>query len=1254
LHEFPGRFSACSASLRYLITRKHDDAMLFAWDVATARLIHEIDTRKEFIDPLVFLPDGTHLLIGGARRLRLIDLESGTETLDLAEHRPIGRVAHESFSADGKTLCTTDQDFVHVWDVPGRRLVVRFAAAGNSFLSPDGRYLATEVEPPVLTDDSEGSVVVTDARTGSFIRRFRGGVPKFTPDSRSLATTSRHGVVLLWDLASGGLFRELPQQEFFRAVGLFSPAGDKLVRFRRGDLGELSRLWDLKTGDEIPIPRKHVAAFTKDGTRIVVVDEATTNRSYLGLWDLNAGGYVFQVAGYHNPANFLVRSTRESDWVISSRDGGVAFLWDFERGQPIQRFVPIGEEPPMNVSIRIFVRARLSPDGSKLLTQNSTWPPFSLWDTATGVLIRHFEHHGGDLEISPDFKYYVGERDNVRWLTTVAGDRSFVPIGDTNVAFSPQGPRCAVYLKQGVVKVWDLEAAKLECEIPAPPPGDWTLAFAPDGRHLIVADDVWSMQGPSKRFSLEAGSRSIVFAPDARGLAAGSDGGIVVWSVADGVPLRRLPGHRLVLPLDALNAWDRFEGVGNHRTTTSPYLPTYRGGEAPSLELREWERGEIVFTLARNELVESILCAPNGGYALAIGARDGRTESVPVLWDIRNRKRITELKLVANATFSRDGESLLILGDDGVLNIHESRTGRLLCSVRSEDDAWAVVDPAGRFDTADPERVYGLHWVAEDDPFRPLAIDIFMRDFLEPQLLAKTLDNNERAILERRPPPVIATLNRVQPIVGERGLRLRTDRVKGQSDLIRAIVPVAGVPRQAGRPGEATSAAGTGVYDLRLFRDGQLVGQAPQLSTESAPPLLARAGADLERWRTRTPVCPEDGIAEVAFQVRLPRSRAGQSVELSAYAFNRDRVRSAVARQVVPVPRDVGPATRRAFLITFGASAFENPTWNLNFADDDARELGKALQLSLQEAGEFDQVRVVPLISDYNGDPRTHQYKVTERGATRRRLETVLGQLAGQRLAPAAGGPAALPDLSRGLPAATPDDLVLLLISTHGITAPDGTFYLLPYDVGRDAPGRGQVGETARLEDLLRRCITSDDLARWLRGVDAGEIVLLLDTCQSAGSVAPPGYKHGPFGSRGLGQLAYDKGMRVLAASQFDRDDYEPPVLGHGLLVYALIEEGLYGRATAGVTDAGLTLGRLLAQASRRLPELQRKWWLGDRAVVPGRPVRVPATNRERAALVGIKRPVLFDFSRSRRDVKLARLAPRRVAPRRSGDRPGP
>ncbi len=69
---------------------------------------------------------------------------------------------------------------------------------------------------------------------------------------------------------------------------------------------------------------------------------------------------------------------------------------------------------------------------------------------------------------------------------------------------------------------------------------------------------------------------------------------------------------------------------------------------------------------------------------------------------------------------------------------------------------------------------------------------------------------------------------------------------------------------------------------------------------------------------------------------------------------------------------------------------------------------------------------------------------------------------------------------------------------------------------------------------LLARSVSSDELSLWLRDVDAGVLVLIVNACQSAAAVEGEGFKPGPMGRRGLGQLAYDKGMRVLAATQAD------------------------------------------------------------------------------------------------------------------------
>ena len=122
-------------------------------------------------------------------------------------------------------------------------------------------------------------------------------------------------------------------------------------------------------------------------------------------------------------------------------------------------------------------------------------------------------------------------------------------------------------------------------------------------------------------------------------------------------------------------------------------------------------------------------------------------------------------------------------------------------------------------------------------------------------------------------------------------------------------------------------------------------------------------------------------------------------------------------------------------------------------------------------------------------------------------------------------------------------------MSSHGYTSKEGTFYMVPSDSG------DTEGPTVKSE-LLQRWISSDELSGWLRDVDAGDLVMIVDTCHSASTVEEPGFKPGPMGSRGLGQLANDKGMRILAASQADDVALEVEKLKQGLLTYALVQNG--------------------------------------------------------------------------------------------------
>src|SRR6266850_4028036 len=105
---------------------------------------------------------------------------------------------------------------------------------------------------------------------------------------------------------------------------------------------------------------------------------------------------------------------------------------------------------------------------------------------------------------------------------------------------------------------------------------------------------------------------------------------------------------------------------------------------------------------------------------------------------------------------------------------------------------------------------------------------------------------------------------------------------------------------------------------------------------------------------------------------------------------------------------------------------------------------------------------------------------------------------------------------------------------------------MLPTDIGESS------GRTVS-DELLRRSISSDELSLWLRDVDAGEMVMIVDACHAASAVEGKDFKPGPMGSRGLGQLAFDKGMKILTATQAANAAIETGgSIGHGLLTFAL------------------------------------------------------------------------------------------------------
>jgi len=297
-----------------------------------------------------------------------------------------------------------------------------------------------------------------------------------------------------------------------------------------------------------------------------------------------------------------------------------------------------------------------------------------------------------------------------------------------------------------------------------------------------------------------------------------------------------------------------------------------------------------------------------------------------------------------------------------------------------------------------------------------------------------------------------------------------------------------------------------------------------------------------------------------------------------------------------------------------------SPAWELQYAANDARQMSDVVKEKLDKTKQFSEVVAVRLVSDVG--PR----QANELPASKAYLKAVLDLLAGGDV------DAKLKDeilKMAHLEKAQPEDLVLLAVSSHGYTDEQGVFHFVLQDV--DQP--------QQVTDALDRVtLNTNELSAWLRNVDGGEMVMVVDACESEATIQAEGFKPGPMGSRGLEQLAYDKGMRVLATSKAKESAIERGGnIKDGLPSYALIQNGLVeGLADWQPKDDKITMTEWLAYGEKRVPELFAE---GD---AKGTIQVTAAPDGHRDAYLGTKRtpdryqqPVLFDFSKGQNEIVL-------------------
>lgn len=242
--------------------------------------------------------------------------------------------------------------------------------------------------------------------------------------------------------------------------------------------------------------------------------------------------------------------TPDSKFLLSggSYNDGRIRLWNVKTGREVE------EARAHRMAV---LSIAIAPNGQTFVT-GSDDTTLSIWQLKQGSRDRSFLEHFDSilaLAITPDSETLItGGPDGIRrW--NLALQRPIDTLVDFDavysLAISPGGNLLASGNRQGEVKLWDLETAKLIGKFTAHKDAVNAMAFTPNGEILVTGSydstiQVWDLsKGELIQTLVNDGDRirSLALNPDGQTLASASRNGIKLWNLRTGELLTTLSGH---------------------------------------------------------------------------------------------------------------------------------------------------------------------------------------------------------------------------------------------------------------------------------------------------------------------------------------------------------------------------------------------------------------------------------------------------------------------------------------------------------------------------------------------------------------------------------------------------------------------------------------------------------------------------------------------------------------------------------------
>jgi WD40 repeat protein/uncharacterized caspase-like protein len=997
----------------------------------------------------------------------------------------------------------------------------------------------------------------------------------------------------------------------------FSADGKTLAS---GSLDGTVKLWDVSTGAELRTLKGCLVAFSTDGKTLAVADVGTVK-----LWDVSTGAELRTIEA--GPVSSFVFSP-DGKTLASGRADGTVKLWDVSSGSELRALSvhpkhTLSGYPNFVLSLAFSSDGQLLASGStdgtvnvsevstgaELRTLKGQWAITAivlstdrkilasdmvsgditarLWDLSTGAELRalKIDKDVKSVAFSLDGKFFAGGTDRTVKVWDVSTSRELAALkGESNyvesVVFSADGKTLATGSPDGTIKLCDvstgLELRTLKGH------SDWieSVAFSPDGKILasgsvLGTEKLWDISTGSPLRTLKEHSRDfslVVFSPDGKIIASSGffQGTVKLWDVSTGAELRTLKGQFADIKSVAFSPNGKILASASYEkniklwdVSTGTELRTLKdqsgtkwsvafspdgkilasGSLGGAVKLWEASTGaELPAPKGHSKDVSSVAFSPNGKI-LASASYDKTAK----LWEVSTGVELHTLKGhasgVLSVAFSPDGKILATASQDNTVKLWDTSTGAEMHTLTGHfaEVNSVAFSPNGRY-LASGSRDSTLRiWDVSSGKELAVLIALDQDDWLV--VTTDGLFDGSPGAWNKILWRFSVNLNDVAPVEiffnefyypG-----LLADLLVGK----HPIVPSDFSQKDRRQPwlklelgdGEADNGLATRNVTVKIG-----VSQAPAGAQDLR---LFRNGSLVKLWRGDV----LKGRTSIALRATIPIV-AGEN-RLTAYAFNHDNIKSGDATMTI----NGGNNLKRsgvAYVIGVGINRYANSEYNLRNAVADARDFAEELKRQQTKLNKYERVEVISL---------------KDSQATKANI---------------------LNSLSNVRTRIQPEDLLVIFFAGHG-TAHDDQFHLIPHDLGY-ARSRDEWNGSS-LQTILSHSISDRELERAVEKIDAGQLLLVIDACNSGQALEAKEKRRGPMNSKGLAQLAYEKGMYILTAAQSYQAALEADRLGHGYLTYALVEEGLKTNAAdRAPRDGQVLLREWLNYATERVPQMQQ------------------------------------------------------------------